>query len=298
MVHSEAPVMPDSVTLCVDPDDDARRELLRRLSDRPGVTALAASSVEEARALLADTAVDCLITEHDLPDGTGVDLAEWIRQVSPRTWCLLYTDADRDSLDDWSADGVLTDYVAKGEPHALVVLERLARAAAESSGDRGYPVLPGDDDRVVVLEGLEVHASPLETALERLTTLAVTHFDVRNASINLIGDDTQEFAVQHAGAWQPMPRERSICTYSIVRPDGVTVVEDASTDPRFRDNDAPDDLDIRFYAGVTIAVDGLPVGTFCVYDGAPRQFDADDRNFLRSLGETAESLVAFYNRGH
>lgn len=290
--------MSESVTLCVDPDDDARRELMQRLTQQPDVTVLAATSVEEARNLLTDTAVDCLITEHDLPDGTGLDLASWIRQVSPRTWCLLYTDADRRALDDWSADGVLTDYVEKGEPHAMVVLERLARAAAESSGDPGYPVLPSDGDRVVVLDGLEVHASPLESALDRLTTLAATHFDVRNASINLVGEDTQEFAVQHAGAWQPMPRERSICTYSIVRPGGVTVVQDASTDPRFRNNDALDELDIRFYAGATIAVDGLPVGTLCVYDGAPRDFDADDRNYLRLLGETAQSLVTFYNREH
>ena len=288
--------MTESVTLCVDADDDARRELMRALSAESSVTVLAASSVEEAKATLAETAVDCVVTEYDLPDGNGLDLVAWLREVSPATWCLLYTDERPPDIEERGADAVLTDYVAKGDEHALAVVVRLARAAGAAGEDPGYPLLPDDAQRVVVLGGLEVDADPLHAALERVTTLAATHFGVDDASINLVGEDTQEFSVQHAGEWHPIPRSESICTYSIVRPQGVTVVEDAWTDPRFRDNDALRDLGIRFYAGATISVDGLPVGTLCVYDDERRTFSGDDRNYLRALAETAQSLVTFYNR--
>jgi hypothetical protein len=81
------------------------------------------------------------------------------------------------------------------------------------------------------------------------------------ASVNVITEHTQEFLACHGADWTPTAREDSVCTYLVDDAD-VTVIEGLHDDPRFCDNQAIRDLDIRFYAGAVLATaDGYPLGT-------------------------------------
>jgi GAF domain-containing protein len=48
------------------------------------------------------------------------------------------------------------------------------------------------------------------------------------------------------------------------------------------------DPKIRFYAGCSLEVKGLKLGTFCVFDKKPRAFTAEDRQLLKDLAHLAE----------
>ena len=77
------------------------------VDDEPGILALlaeqlasdfhvlTASSAAEARAAFAESDVDVMISDLKLPDSTGVQLLEWVRQVAPRTARVLLTGAAR-----------------------------------------------------------------------------------------------------------------------------------------------------------------------------------------------------------
>lgn len=54
-------------------------------------TVLTASSVAEARKILASRGVDLVLTDQRMPRETGVELLEWVRQHSPKTVRLLMT---------------------------------------------------------------------------------------------------------------------------------------------------------------------------------------------------------------
>src|SRR5207244_1219672 len=78
----------------------------------------------------------------------------------------------------------------------------------------------------------------------------------------------------------------SFCNVAIQMPEPL-VVEDASTDPRFKDNvlvlQAPH---IRFYAGVPLCTPaGHNIGALCVIDTAPRHMDDAQLALLRDLGD-------------
>ena len=137
----------------------------------------------------------------------------------------------------------------------------------------------------------------LQPIVERITDLAADRLDVPLASVNVITEHDQEFLACHGADWTPTAREDSVCTYAIVEDDDVTVIEDLRDDPRFEHNEAIRDLGIRFYASATLATpDGLPLGTLCVYDDAPRTLDADERAALRTLADLAEDVLDLNRR--
>lgn len=56
---------------------------------------LTAPTVERARAVLTERSVEIVISDLHLPDGTGLELLDWVRRTSPRTARVLITGANQ-----------------------------------------------------------------------------------------------------------------------------------------------------------------------------------------------------------
>jgi GAF domain-containing protein len=84
-------------------------------------------------------------------------------------------------------------------------------------------------------------------------------------------------------------RELSFCGHAINGEEAL-VIEDAALDPRFAQNPLVlEDPHIRFYAGHPVkGPGGHSVGTLCIMDNLPREFNEDDRETLRDLAENVE----------
>lgn len=92
-------------------------------------------------------------------------------------------------------------------------------------------------------------------------------------------------------------RSTSLCAHAILSPASVMVVQDARLDERFSGNPFVDESDgIRFYAAAPLlAEDDLPLGTVCVFDGAPRNaWSSDDAAFLRLLSQDIVAMLPGY----
>lgn len=76
--------MPDTSILLVD-DDEAIRMLVRMVLEGQGLTILDASSTREARSIIAEhgSQIGLLITDVQLTDGSGVDLAHELCHGNP-----------------------------------------------------------------------------------------------------------------------------------------------------------------------------------------------------------------------
>lgn len=72
---------PRSVALVVD-DDPAATALVAEALAREGITAVAAASADEARAVLADRNVDLIVLDLGLPDDNGLHLLSAVREAA------------------------------------------------------------------------------------------------------------------------------------------------------------------------------------------------------------------------
>ena len=287
--------------LCVDPDERARQEtaesLRTELSDLdPSVET--AGTVEEALDRLTPEH-SALLTEQDLPDGTGVALIDAADEIAPDAGAVLYTDADPAAIDTDALRGSVTEYVGKGSVFGAERLGRLVRTTVDTRAQASYPLPQNEAERVAALQAYDLDDPAPMATLDRITGLAARHFAVEQASVNLIGAHSQEFLSCYGGAteWETTDREDSICTFTILA-DDVMTVSDVTEDPRFESrSEALAGMGIRSYMGANLVTPaGLVVGTLCVYDDDPRSFSTADETYLRDLATVAMDVIDLHAR--
>ncbi len=149
---------------------------------------------------------------------------------------------------------------------------------------------PREAERLAALRALGILDTPPEPRFDAVTRSASRLFQVPTALISLIDAHRQWFKSRVGLDAQETPRDISFCGHAILREEGL-VIEDATQDPRFRDNPlVTGPLGLRFYAGYPLrTADGLPWGTLCLLDYRPRTFDQGQREALKDLALLAES---------
>ena len=292
--------------LCVDPDDDARTETVDALraefeAPGPSIEIVTAGTVAEAdAALTTDTAA--VVTEYTLPDGTGFDVITAARDTCPDAGCVLYTDVDPDTIATDELRGAITEYVGKGSAFGAERLTGLVRTTVETKPQTTYPVPQTEAERLAALRSYDLNSEDdgrdsegLVSSLERITDVAAAYFDADQASVNIIGEHSQDFLACYGDAegWEAMDREDSICTFTILEDRGVMTVEDVTEDPRFESrSETLLEMGIRAYVGANLVTPaGLAIGSLCVYDDEPRSFSPADEAYLRDLAAVAMELI-------
>jgi len=153
-----------------------------------------------------------------------------------------------------------------------------------------------EQERVVELQSLQILDTPLEERFDRLTRLAKRLFGVPTALVSLV-DAKRVWIKSRVGLDScETARDVSFCAHAILREE-VMVVPDALEDARFQDNPLVlNDPHVRFYAGCPIiSPNGYKLGTLCLLDIKPRQFDQDDRALLSDLARMVEQeMVAVH----
>ncbi len=288
--------------LCVDPDESARSETVEHLRSELSdldLSVLTAGSVESSAEALRQDLV-AVVTEYDLPDGTGFEVIRRADHASPDAGVVLYTDTDPDSLDTTRLEGALTEYVGKGSVFGNERLAELLRTTIENRAQGSYPLPQTEQQRLLALRSFDLDNPELLEALDRITDLAAEHFAVEQSSINIISEHSQEFLACYGSAeeWDSIDREDSICTFTILEDDNVMTVPDVTEDPRFESrSETLIDMGIRSYMGANlVAPSGLVIGPLCVYDTEPREFSLADEAYLQKLAATAMDLIELHTQ--
>lgn len=130
-----------------------------------------------------------------------------------------------------------------------------------------------------------------EPAFDAVTELAADLFDVPISAVTVLGAEQQMLPGVYGLETRSTARAYAFCNVTVER-DDLLIVEDALTDPLFRDNPlvagAPF---IRFYAGAPIRLNGVAIGSLCVIDREPRQLSERDRRRLKLIARTVVDLM-------
>ncbi|MEF8840551.1 MAG: GAF domain-containing protein [Haloarculaceae archaeon] len=276
--------------LCVDGDGDRRSATVDVLSTSVS-DVVEAADVEGSRETLRSSPVDCIVTEYDLPDGTGMDVADAVREHHPDAGCVLYTATPHHEVDTSNTEEVVVEFVPRGREGSGAELATLVESLLRMRTHTAYPVPTDESDRIAAVEAYRPVADDASDALDRLTDIAAAHFGTSLTFVTLMFEHEQLMIEQVGEGPTVLPREDTVCTYALLE-DGVTVIEDLAADPLFEANEALGEAGLRFYAGTKlVSPDGHVVGTFCVMDDEPRSFSEAERSVLAALGEeTMEQL--------
>lgn len=285
-----------SAVLCVDADESARERTMRALSSTDGLTPTGCDSVTAAEEALDSALFDCLVTEYELPDGTGLDVVAAARAVHPDIGCVLFTNASFAEIDTSETAHAVVDYLQKETPADYEYLPELVESVTTARTHTAYPLPDDEGARLAAVASYDVDGLATTDAFDRLTELAALQFEARFAFVGLVDAHEERFVSCYGAEWESLAREKTICTYAILEED-VTVIEDVQRDPLFETNEVLRELDIRSYAGAKITgPDGEVVGMFCVLDDQPRTYAEDERTALTLFAAEASEQLELRSR--
>ncbi|GEM_PF-342437 len=151
------------------------------------------------------------------------------------------------------------------------------------------PIPPNEIERLMSLRVLNILDTPSEERFDRITRLAAKYFNVPIAYVSLIDKDRQWFKSKQGFDICETPRDISFCSHAILREDAL-IIPDATKDERFKNNPVvtgPPEL--RFYAGQPLSgPGGFKIGSLCVLDLKPREFDAEKVKALKDFSLMVE----------
>jgi len=149
-----------------------------------------------------------------------------------------------------------------------------------------------DPARLAALAATGLLDSAPAEVFDRLTRLAARLLNAPMAALSLL-DDRRQFFMSQCGFPPPLaaaretPLQYSVCR-RVVASAGPVAICDAAREPWLADNPLVTELGVRAYAGYPVATrDGHVVGSFCVCDLRPREWDGDALETLRELAELA-----------
>lgn len=151
--------------------------------------------------------------------------------------------------------------------------------------NRSYPIPENETARLKALQDYKVMDTLPEQAYDNFTKLASIICKTPIALITLLDDQRQWFKSRVGLEQSEIPREDALCNYTIMKPDNILVVNDATQDERFSANPlVASEPNLRFYAGAPLVTSsGEALGTICVFDEKPRELSADQLDALRVL---------------
>jgi len=184
------------------------------------------------------------------------------------------------------------------QPSGLCCL-KLRRSSVKT---RPAPLPENEAERLKALEDYNILDTLPEQGFDDLTALAAYICKTPIALISLIDSDRQWIKSKVGLKVREIPRDWAFCSYTILQPQKILIVNNAIKDDRFANNPlVKNNPKIRFYAGVPlVTANGFAVGTLCVIDMIERQLNDQQLDALHRLSRQAiaqmELIQEIHNR--
>lgn len=156
------------------------------------------------------------------------------------------------------------------------------------------PLPDNELDRIISLSELDLDYASLQDTFKDLTKLAAKVAGTDVSLINLIDSFTQWSISQYGIDLEQMPREDSVCQYTIVAKDSFEI-KNLSADDRFKDKSyVKDEPQLRYYFGIPLQTsDGYNLGALCVLDKIGKEISPEKVEMLKIISNEIVNRLMF-----
>ncbi|NNF66640.1 MAG: GAF domain-containing protein [Gammaproteobacteria bacterium] len=273
--------------------DDATRKMVTDAAEVEGLKLISRATNESAQQALESGTPSVVLLDASSPLDELLEICRAVREraseTSPQAPIVVITDEESIAAE---LDACATDKIRR--PFSPEYIRTRLRAWILRSSCRWIRARRPDDEevRLAALNSLKILDTEPEERFDRIVRLAADVLQVPIALVSLIDRDRQWFKSCIGLDSRETPRDMAFCAHAILEKK-VMVVPDTFMDPRFADNPlVTGDLRIRFYAGCPIRhADGHMMGTLCLIDTRPRQFNVRQINQLKEFARLVEQQL-------
>lgn len=148
------------------------------------------------------------------------------------------------------------------------------------------PIPSNEMERILNLSDFDIDYSNLQNNFKDLTKLAAKVAGTNISLVNLIDSFTQWSVSSFGLDIEQMPREDSVCQYTILNDDQFEV-NDLSADDRFKEKDYVNNpLNLRYYFGIPLkTAEGHNIGALCVLDPSVKNLSPEKVELLKIIAQ-------------
>ena len=157
------------------------------------------------------------------------------------------------------------------------------------------PIPDNEYERVLNLSDFDLDYSNFQDNFKDLAKLAASVSGTAISLVNLIDSYTQWTISNYGLDLEQMPREDSVCQYTIKYDEKPFEIEDLSKDDRFKDKFyVKDEPLLRYYFGIPLVSDGFNVGALCVMDREVKTLSPEKEELLRIIADEIVNRLKAY----
>jgi PAS domain S-box-containing protein len=141
-------------------DSPDNRELLKQALERidPEMEVFSASAPSESIRMMEELQIDCIISDHNMPEMDGIELCRIIRDTSDIPF-IIYTGKGSEEVASVAFEAGADDYIRKepGQGHYRVLANRIRQAVEGHWRDGLYrDVLENTRDSIIIVQGTRI----------------------------------------------------------------------------------------------------------------------------------------------
>ncbi|MFB6253878.1 MAG: PAS domain S-box protein [Halobacteriaceae archaeon] len=279
--------------------------------EHEALTVETATNASEGLDKLAETEIDCIVSDYDMPGKNGIELLETVRENYPDLPFILFTGKGSEEVASDAIAAGVTDYLQKGsgtENYELLA-NRIMNAVEQYRATKRATEL----DRIRTLASdinqALVRAESQEEVKTRVCEIFSKSDPYKFAWIGTVDHDSNQIRPRtSAGIEEDVLEEVTVSIDNnetksgpaerAILESGVAVIQNISTDPESVPlGEHALEQDCHSIAAVALEYNTILYGELVVYAERPNAFDDEERELLAELGsDIAQTLYAFEMR--